>query len=187
MKALSLFVVVCVVVVAGTAVADGGGMAMQTDFMPDNDDPINKTGNSEEDSDEMVEIDFRRYVAGGALGTVFGFGIGHAVQRRYGTDWGWLYTAGELGGLVLMRIVAGAGECKREEGENYDSCIRSRGIWALTGFMLYTGMRIAEIVTVWLPSEDRYIIVEDGMRWSEVSVLPVFNTESLGLALVTAL
>ena len=186
MKALSLFVVVCVVVVAGTAVADGGGMAMQTDFMPDNDDPINKTGNSEEDSDEMVEIDFRRYVAGGALGTVFGFGIGHALQRRYGTDWGWLYTAGELGGLVLMRIAAGAGECSGK-GRSYDSCVRRGEIKALAGYLLYTGMRIAEIVTVWLPSEDRYIIVEDGMRWSEVSVLPVFNTESLGLALVTAL
>ncbi len=187
MKALSLFVVVCVVVVAGTAVADGGGMAMQTAFMPNDDDLFNKTGNSEEDGDEMVEIDFRRYVAGGALGTFFGFGIGHALQRRYGTDLGWLYTAGELGSLVLMGIgAAGADECSGK-GRNYDRCVRRGEIKALAGYLLYTGMRIAEIVAVWLPSEDRYIIVEDGVRRSKMSVLPVFNTESLGLALVTSL
>src|SRR5262245_38862858 len=37
------------------------------------------------------EIDAGSAVAGGAIGTFFGFGIGHAVQGRY-SDMGWIFT-----------------------------------------------------------------------------------------------
>lgn len=145
-----------------------------------------------EDNDTREELDLRRYVVGGALGTVFGFGIGHAVQGRYRSDHGWLYTAGELSSLVVMGAgFAKAAKCSEEEDfdDPYDRCLRTSGLIALTGYLLFTGLKITEIITVWLPSADRYIITEAKAETKphELRVLPVFNTKSLGLALVTSL
>lgn len=51
-----------------------------------------------------------RYVSGGVIGSVFGFGIGHAVVGRW-QEKGWVFTAAEGIGLIL--ILQGS--------ENYDA------------------------------------------------------------------
>ncbi len=139
------------------------------------------------DGDELVEMPLRRYIIGGAVGTLFGFGIGHAVQKRYLAD-GWLYTLGELSGAVLM----GTGffhthVCKKEEGLDRASCTDRGEMMAFAGYLMVAGWRVAEIVNVWLPPEDRYLIVDGQARRNKPRVLPVFNTWSYGLALITPL
>jgi len=155
---------------------------------------MGKDNDMEEDNDTREELDLRRYVAGGALGTVVGFGIGHAVQGRYRSDYGWVYTAGELSSLALLGAgFAKAAGCTEEEDfdDLRDRCLRTSRLLALTGYLLFTGLRITEIITVWLPSTDRYVITvaeaEVETEPHELRVLPVFNAKSLGLALVTSL
>ena len=41
-----------------------------------------------------------RYVAGGALSIFPGFGVGHAVQRRWLHDYGWVFTAGQVASAI---------------------------------------------------------------------------------------
>lgn len=197
MKILPLFITALLFGNADIAIAEGDHDAVQTKFMPDDNDPLANASDANDskaeskatdDSDNLVEIDLRRYLVGGGLGTVFGFGIGHAVQRRYGQDLGWIYTAGEIGSLALMGTgFTYAGKCEEGEGERQDKCVGRGELMALAGYLLFTGLRVAEIINVWLPSEERYIIVDTEVKRSKLSVLPVFNTQSLGLALVTPL
>src|SRR5262245_39925319 len=43
-----------------------------------------------------------RYVAGGLVGSFYGFGIGHAIQGRW-LEGGWKYTAGDaLAGTAVL-------------------------------------------------------------------------------------
>ena len=37
-----------------------------------------------------------RYVAGGLLGTTIGFGSGHAIQGRWWSDYGWVFTVASI-------------------------------------------------------------------------------------------
>ncbi len=182
MKVL-LFGVVCMFAMAGIATAEENGDAIQTL-------PANETSTDvavDEDLGKLVEIDLRTYMVGGALGTVFGFGIGHAVQGRYVSDLGWLYTAGEIASLALMGAgFAQASKCK-EGRDNHDRCTRRGARKAVAGYLLFTGARIAEIITVWLPRADTHIIVTEEAKPGKLDLLPVFSPQSFGLALVTKL
>jgi hypothetical protein len=82
--------------------------------------------------------DTREIVAGGLLGTVIGFGSGHAVQSRYRST-GWIYTVGEAGALGL---IGGAAACSGSLG-----CVYSL---ALSGSALFIGFRLAETIDVWV-------------------------------------
>ena len=179
---------ICMFGMSGLAKAESDDAARQN--MPA--DEIEADLDVREDSDARQELDLRRYVVGGVLGTVLGFGIGHAVQGRYSADYGWLYTAGELSGWVVLGAgFAKAAKCTEEEylDDLRDRCLRTSGLMALTGYLLFAGLKITETITVWLPSTDKYIITEAEVETEphELRVLPVFNTESLGLALVTSL
>lgn len=181
----TLWIAICVCGMSSLAKAEVNDAARQS--MPA--DELSSDFDMEEERTPREELDLRRYMAGGALGTVFGFGIGHAVQGRYGTDYGWLYTAAELSSLAVIGLgFAEADKCEGR-GDRRDRCLRTSGLTALAGYLLFTGVRITEIITVWLPSADRYIITEAEVETKpqELSVLPVFNTKSLGLALVTSL
>lgn len=54
---------------------------------------------------EMTPVKFERYYAGALVGSVFGFGVGHAIQERY-KEIGWVFTLGELSSLSV--ILAGS-------------------------------------------------------------------------------
>lgn len=188
MKILSLSMAMLLFVNPSIVLAEENAASEQTSHMPDADESSDRANTPvQAGRDELTEIAVRRYMLGGALGTIFGFGIGHAVQGRYRADLGWLYTAGEIGSLLVMGSgFAYAHNCQGE-GDSYDRCVKRGEIMAFSGYLLYTGARIAEIVNVWLPREDRYIIVAGQAQRDKLSVLPVFNTQSLGLALVTPL
>lgn len=93
------------------------------------------------------EISEGSYVAGGILGTVFGFGIGQAVQGRYLPS-GLIMTAGEAAGVGL--IEAGLVNCTADAintgFQSNQNC--SHGLLT-AGVIVYFGVRVWEIVDVW--------------------------------------
>lgn len=86
------------------------------------------------------ELGTERYVLGGIIGTYPGFGIGHAIQGRWGTK-GWIFTAGETASLFV--IVAGASSM-----DFYDE--NSKGLATVSlGALAFAGFHIWEIIDVW--------------------------------------
>jgi hypothetical protein len=90
------------------------------------------------------EISEQRYISGGAVGSVIGLGIGHAIQGRY-SEKGWIFTAGELGSVVVL--VAGASECTVGVLEG-TGCATGAGLM-LGGYLGFFGFKIWEIVDLW--------------------------------------
>lgn len=99
-----------------------------------------------------VEVSTGKYITGGILGSAVGFGIGHAIQGRYGSGKGWIFTAGEAAGLTLFVAGVGRQSCNDSYygSSNSNSCDKSSanglmviGLGALIGFHVW------EIVDVW--------------------------------------
>src|SRR4051812_36567936 len=68
---------------------------------------------------ENGEMGNGRYISGGAVGSIFGFGIGHAIQGRY-SEKGWIFAVGEAAtGLVvaagLLKCIFGLGRNSCED------------------------------------------------------------------------
>ncbi len=101
------------------------------------------------------EISEGRYVGGGLLGTVVGYGIGHAVQGRW-SDKGWIFTVGELASVSVIVITATSCIAADLEGRaREDRCMA-----ALVGSLVaYTGFRIWEIIDLWAapPNHNRRV------------------------------
>ena len=79
------------------------------------------------------------YVIGG-LGSVYlGFGIGHAIQGRYGQR-GWMMTLGEVGGLALVA------------GGFMQSCAQGCGDNAMStlGIATFIGFKVWEVLDAWI-------------------------------------
>lgn len=83
-------------------------------------------------------------VAGGVVGTLFGWGLGHAIQGRY-SDKGWIFTVGEA--VSLLAIVAAVNSCF-DSNSWKDNC-DSEATLAVAGYIGFFGLRIWEAVDVW--------------------------------------
>ena len=95
-----------------------------------------------------VQVSTGKYVTGGVLASVFGFGIGHAVQGRY-SDRGYIFTATEVAAVATMAL--GLGSCSKSKdsyGVETTSC--SNGGLITLGFGALLGFRIWEIVDSWV-------------------------------------
>lgn len=57
---------------------------------------------------EPINISRGQYIAGGVLGTIPGFGIGHAIQGRY-TEKGWIFTLSQLASLLASSYFSAQG------------------------------------------------------------------------------
>lgn len=84
-----------------------------------------------------------RYLASGIVGTVAGFGIGHAIQKRY-TPLGLVFTLGEVAATTALLIdtttqltTTGSRETKL-------------GSVAVAGLVVLVGLHAWEIVDIWL-------------------------------------
>lgn len=93
------------------------------------------------------EISTTQYLAGGATGTILGFGIGHIVQGRW-AEKGWIFTAGEL--VTSSLFVGGLMECAMTSvanvltgDEECDSSAMEFGAFALGA------LRIWEVIDLW--------------------------------------
>ncbi len=79
------------------------------------------------------------YVIGGLGSMYLGFGIGHAIQGRYGQR-GWMMTLGEVGGLALVA------------GGFMQSCAQGCGYNAMSTLGLGTviGFKVWEVLDAWI-------------------------------------
>lgn len=98
-----------------------------------------------------------QYYAGGAVSIFVGFGIGHAIQGRYG-EMGWIFTVTEIGSAGLMGGGYGWMIANLPSGVEWKDAKTSdlhKGGLALmlTGSILLAGFRIWEIVDVWVGAE----------------------------------
>lgn len=119
---------------------------------------------------DIGEISTQRYVIGGVLGTYpLGLGIGHAIQGRY-SDKGWIFTAGELGSLVVL--FAGIGDCLDDDDTWGDDCDDNSDGLIFLGVAGYLSFRIWEIVDVWAAPREhnrRYFEIKNRMGQNRIN------------------
>ncbi len=114
-----------------------------------------------------------QYVTGGVIGSVLGFGIGHAIQERY-SPMGWIFTAAEVGGIVLISN----SNCNGYRDTNsQDRAIRERRdceyeTRAITGAALLIGFHAWEIVDLWKNGNP-------AASTSDVMILPIKDGAAL--------
>lgn len=97
---------------------------------------------------ERGEISTGRYIVGGILGTYPGFGIGHAIQGRYGSK-GWIFTVGEVASAAVM-VAAFSDGCLSGYGNIRDEgCDDNSGL-LIVGIGAFLGFHIWEILDVWI-------------------------------------
>jgi hypothetical protein len=98
---------------------------------------------SEIDREILARGEYSRdvIISGGLLGTILGFGTGHAVQSRY-AERGWIFTVGELGTLSAGGI--GLVSC----GDDLGGLGCSVGV-AVGTLAVFAGFRVWEAIDVW--------------------------------------
>lgn len=144
---------------------------------------------SPEDKEILEEgiIDQRTYVTGGVVGSLVGFGTGHAVIGKY-KQVGWLYTAAEAGflGLMIVGHKKSVDETLRDgvsgdfDGSNYGLMI--------VGYVGFISSKIGEIFDIWnRPHEHnrRHQELLDRKQETKAFLLPTLNKQGApGLSLV---
>ncbi len=135
-------------------------------------------------------------VGGGLLGTLVGFGTGHAAQGRW-RDTGWIYTAGESASFLVLAGGAAACSGGRDDDDD-DEDLRvfsdSAGcvvIVAAVTLGTFAVFRIAEIVDVWATPQvhnKRFREIEaerarQALRWSPYVAPHGAGGASFGVAL----
>ncbi|MFZ3229510.1 MAG: hypothetical protein WA160_04845 [Pseudobdellovibrio sp.] len=123
--------------------------------------------------DGKVEVSTGKYITGGILGSVIGFGIGHAVQGRY-AEKGLLFSVGEAVGFTL--VISGAVKCIDEKDKSTNKeCSSSANSQILIGGVAMLGLHIWEIVDVWTGATP----VDD-----KISAILIPNPKSPGIGFV---
>lgn len=93
-----------------------------------------------------------KYWLGGAIGSVAGFGIGHAIVGEYGSM-GWIFTLTELLALSIPVVAAGITAIAIWDGEGinttFDQIIDTWSVFLWIGLGLYAALRVWEIIDLW--------------------------------------
>ena len=142
-----------------------------------------------------------RYLTGGLLGTFVGFGLGHALQGRYG-DYGWVFTTTQLTGIAISMaslsivVILAASTAKRNLDEprtkrqrKADKEIEVAKVITAIGAVTFGISRLFEMVHVWMPSTppDRKYVKRKAVHYlasrtePTLSVAPLLSTKQFGL------
>lgn len=106
-----------------------------------------KHKDEEIESSDRVPVSTGKYITGGVLGSILGFGIGHAVQGRWQQK-GYIFTIGQSAGLLAF--TTGFAQCLKDNSENTATdCSSSQKSLMLAGYGAMIGFHIWEIVDVW--------------------------------------
>ena len=121
---------------------------------------INADANVSPATNAVEEIGMSRaqYVTGGVLGSIFGLGIGHAVQGRY-SERGWMFTAGDVTGILLLanaNCFRGRNSNSQDRAERERSDCENTG-QALSGASLIIGSRVLQILDLWVWGNNKVI------------------------------
>lgn len=135
-----------------------------------------------------------QYVAGGVLGSVVGFGFGHAIQGRY-LPFGVIYTITEpLVGLMTVSAFAASfgasfgygladlgGNLSENENQAYRARIISAYVFLSVSLLTLVGIRIYEIFDLWaMPPIHNQIISQAPEK--SVAIFPVLLPNYAGLS-----
>ena len=137
-----------------------------------------------QEADLRVPVSTGKYVTGGVLGTVVGFGIGHGIQGRYSESKAlFKFTLPEIAGWVL--IIDAASKCssrstKKDYWGNETKDCGSEGSELLLGVGALLGFHIWEIVDVW--SGAKPISDEEKPKSMKTFIIPTDKSIQLKLA-----
>jgi hypothetical protein len=131
-----------------------------------------------------------RYITGGTLGTVIGFGMGHVVQGRW-QDKGWIFSAGQSFSLVMA---AGATVSCISDSlfDNFSEQDGSGSVCILANIALagFFGLKVWEIIDLWhggsvQRTEFKRLKLKMGLNAPEISykLVPMFASNNVGLGL----
>lgn len=131
-------------------------------------------------------MNLTQYITGGVVGTIFGYGIGHAVQGRY-TEIGWLFTATEVAftaAIIASPLIAGAPLFTRAPATNMNWPVGASVLSGI-GSLGLLGFRIWEIVDLWAtPQQQSRVATEQEMQKPEnhLAFAPVLLPNYAGLS-----
>ena len=131
-------------------------------------------------------IPHSRYITGGTLGTVVGFGVGHAVQGRWWHESGWAYTLTQLPAVPAIIAKRKIEKCKAQ-------VVFEKHAWKCNSYYMndntaillitmYVISRIIEVISIWDINHSLYRVVDADKR-SALRVLPYADAHSFGLQL----
>ena len=83
-----------------------------------------------------------KYVGGGVTATALGWGIGHAIQGRWG-ERGWIFTVGEAASFVTLIYSMAEGFACNSNCDRYTT-------WMMVGALGLVGFRTWEILDAWI-------------------------------------
>jgi len=121
-----------------------------------------------------------QYIAGGVIGTIFGLGIGHAIQSRYPQK-GWIFTVGDAAayGLLVGGNIIIANEPAATTGK-----ISGAGVTLTTvGALGLLGMRIWEIIDLWATPQTQNLVLNDQATKGKLAFIPLVAPTYMGLSL----
>ena len=147
------------------------------------------------DALQLKEVSKTKYYIGGVLGTLPGFGIGHAIQGRW-KEKGWIFTAGELtaaaGFLYFVIKSTSSLPSAKEIVNNYSKSDSSstnlkgpfiNGLVSLAFLTLFLGFKAVETVDVWSFSSHHYKVAEEKIFQISPSYYSYNGKNMIGLSL----
>ena len=96
---------------------------------------------------------------------MIGFGIGHAVQGRWGKT-GWIHTTLQVGAMAaaVFSVASAIGTVAGGDARSAASAISNVGTVAIIGWLVYSADRIWEIIDVWVLPSSMKVASEKGLR-----------------------
>jgi len=138
---------------------------------------------------KILELSTRQYIRSGILGSVIGFGAGHALQNRYATK-GWIFTLSEgssaacyVAGMLTLNAAERIAFEMQANGPPIDLLLIGIGLGGL-GFFSFLGFKIWEIVDLWSTAKQNTILKDDEASKGKISILPVLAPTYFGFFLV---
>lgn len=127
------------------------------------------------------EMSTPRYVTGGIVGTIPGFGLGHVVQERW-LERGWIFTVGEVGSLALIGV--GLNSCFADALSSGD-CNNTKTLgWGILGLVVF---KVWEFGDVWLTpiirNREYRELKKELEKRKKISLAPLLDQNKVGLGL----
>ena len=122
-----------------------------------------------------------QYIGGGIATLFLGWGIGHAVQGRYGEK-GWIFTAG---GAVFTIGLSGVlySTLKAAEENPDDPSLSGLGYGFLGLWLVGTGVKIWELIDVWMLPSHYKVVKESPFQIKPLAFYDQNTDLNLGLSL----
>ncbi|HTL12330.1 MAG TPA: hypothetical protein VL588_07570 [Bdellovibrionota bacterium] len=161
-RTLSWFALVCVVVLASAARAEGQASTAEDD-MPKPLEAYGKPGQPTLEQEGLApsgHISTGTYVAAGIVGTTLGFGVGHAIAGIYDHN-GIIFTAGELLGAGLFLYGAAATTTNVSCGSSSCTVTETTPLATVGGPVIFGALKIWEIIDIWTAPAAHNAAVEE--------------------------